>query len=273
MHLREAAEPPEFALVCPVCLHKNEVRQRFCGFCGFPLERIESDLRETPQAAPELPFVDRSDNGWQWLRERHLQELTSQQKRTSRWIALAIILLFVALASGGLLVWRNRAQLGVSWLSDSPSASAFARKPETLPVVVEEPHRPDLSPAQVVQNSERDAASKNPREAGSATAADSAVIPGSGDAGDEGAQEFVEGRRYLEGQGVARNSALAAAWLWKSVARKNVNAVLLLSDLYAHGDGVPQSCDQARLLLRAAAQKGSAKARHKLLALARMGCP
>ncbi|PYY05777.1 MAG: hypothetical protein DMG69_25445 [Acidobacteria bacterium] len=254
-----AGKSPEFALICPACLHKNEVQQRFCGLCGFPLKPRQADAKAAPQAAQELPFVDRSENAWQWLRERHLEELASRQKRISRWITLAIVLLLLALGSGAWLFWKNWSQFGAGWLSDSLTVSAPNR--ETLPILVEEPG-----------NGKPDAATGNLGETGSETVAESTVAHRSGNALEEGAHEFLEGRRYLEGQGVAKNSALAAAWLWKSVARKNVNAVLLLSDLYARGDGVPQSCDQARLLLGAAARKGSAKAKDKLLALPRMGC-
>jgi TPR repeat protein len=57
---------------------------------------------------------------------------------------------------------------------------------------------------------------------------------------------------------------MASQWLWKAVAKKNSDAVLLLSDLYAHGDGVPRSCEQARILLVAAAKQGSSTAAQKL---------
>jgi TPR repeat protein len=45
-----------------------------------------------------------------------------------------------------------------------------------------------------------------------------------------------------------------------------------LSDLYARGDGVPRSCDQARLLLLAAAKRGSSRATEQLRRLEIHGC-
>jgi TPR repeat protein len=65
----------------------------------------------------------------------------------------------------------------------------------------------------------------------------------------------------------------ASRWLWKAVAKKNGPAVLLLSDLYARGDGVSRSCDQARVLLSAAAQRGSSEAAAKLVSLRQTVCP
>jgi hypothetical protein len=266
-----AEKPSEFTLICPACLHRNKVQQRFCGLCGFPLKTRESDAKAPVRPTPEPPPVDdRGENAWQWLRERHLQELANRQKRISRWIVLATILLLLALGNAAWLLWRNREQLGVSWLP-GPSA-ASAPKQEALPVIGEEPRNTDVPPAQVEHASGSDEATKTTQEPEPTTAAASTAAQGSENAVGEGAQELLQGRRYLEGQGVPKNSAIAAIWLWKSVARKNVNAVLLLSDLYARGDGVPKSCDQARLLLRVAAQKGSAQARDKLLALPQIGC-
>ena len=61
-----------------------------------------------------------------------------------------------------------------------------------------------------------------------------------------------------------RDSSEAAKLLWKSVRKQNATAALLLSDLYLRGDGVPRSCDQARLLLVAAARRGAPQAAQQL---------
>jgi len=80
-------------------------------------------------------------------------------------------------------------------------------------------------------------------------------------------------QKYLKGaHGAAPDSSEAAQWLWKAVAKKNMTATLLLSDLYLRGDGVARSCDQARLLLEAAAQKGMAVAETRLRNLQDSGC-
>ncbi len=78
---------------------------------------------------------------------------------------------------------------------------------------------------------------------------------------------------YLSGaEGVGRDHAEAAQWLWKAVAKRNVEAASLLSDLYLKGDGVPKSCEQARILLDTAARKGVAKAAEQLRHLQAYGC-
>jgi Sel1 repeat-containing protein len=88
-----------------------------------------------------------------------------------------------------------------------------------------------------------------------------------------GSQELNLARNYLSGSdGKPRDSAEAAKWLWKAVAKQNVEASDLLSSLYLSGDGVPKNCDQARLLLDAAARKGRSQAAERLTHLQAFGC-
>jgi len=56
------------------------------------------------------------------------------------------------------------------------------------------------------------------------------------------------------------------------VGKGNLSATVTLSDLYLRGDGVPKSCDQARLLLDAAARKGGTAAANRLRNLQAFGC-
>lgn len=91
--------------------------------------------------------------------------------------------------------------------------------------------------------------------------------------GQSGSEELAAAERYLNtSSGTARDSREAATWLWRAVAKKNLTATLLLSDLYLRGDGVSKSCDQARLLLDAAARKGATTAAERLRHLPAFGC-
>jgi TPR repeat protein len=60
--------------------------------------------------------------------------------------------------------------------------------------------------------------------------------------------------------------------LWISVEKGNANAEVELAEMYWHGQGVIQNCDQAHILLTAAARKGSAEAQRQLVAFQRVGC-
>lgn len=94
--------------------------------------------------------------------------------------------------------------------------------------------------------------------------------PSASGAEKSGQEELAAAERYLNGSpGAGRE---AAPWLWKAVAKGNLTATMTLSDLYLRGDGVPKSCDQARLLLDAAARKGSPSAGMRLRNLQAFGC-
>jgi hypothetical protein len=89
-----------------------------------------------------------------------------------------------------------------------------------------------------------------------------------------GTEELAKAKDYLNGtRGKPRDSSEAVKWLWQSVAKQNAAASLLLSDLYVKGDGVPQNCDQARLLLNAAARRGVPGAGERIRNLPSVGCP
>lgn len=89
----------------------------------------------------------------------------------------------------------------------------------------------------------------------------------------DGSEELATAEKYLHaGPENARNTQQAATWLWKAVAKQNSTATLLLSDLYLRGDGVTKNCDQARLLLDAAARKGQTAAAQRLRNLQAFGC-
>jgi hypothetical protein len=91
--------------------------------------------------------------------------------------------------------------------------------------------------------------------------------------GGTGGEELALAQRYLNGtNGQGRNSAEAAKWLWKAIAKHNAQATLVLSDLYLRGDGVSKNCDQARVLLDTAALKGVKDAGARLRHLQAFGC-
>ena len=93
--------------------------------------------------------------------------------------------------------------------------------------------------------------------------------PGQGN----GSEELAIARGYLDGtNGQTRDSSAAAEWLWKAVAKRNADATMLLSDLYLKGDGVPKNCEQARVLLDAAARKGRKDAGDRLRHMQAFDC-
>ena len=124
---------------------------------------------------------------------------------------------------------------------------------------------PPASPSPALPNTE-----PAPVRNASTVQSEAAAAPASASAG---AEELAQAEGYLTGKYGSRNSSEAARYLWKAVSKENPTAILLLSDLYLAGDGVPKSCAQAQLLLRAAARKNVAAAANKLRELQRTGCP
>lgn len=61
--------------------------------------------------------------------------------------------------------------------------------------------------------------------------------------------------------------------LWTSVENGDTGAEVMLASRYVRGEGVPQSCAQARVLLEAALKRGSSEAKQKLSELGLAGCP
>jgi hypothetical protein len=61
--------------------------------------------------------------------------------------------------------------------------------------------------------------------------------------------------------------------LWASVQTGNSKAAVALADLYIKGEGVPQNCNQARVLLLVASEKRNAEAIKRLQELDKTGCP
>lgn len=84
----------------------------------------------------------------------------------------------------------------------------------------------------------------------------------------------------VDGQGPIRKSATATnvnliedvPSLWTLVEGGDTRAELTLADRYIRGEGVTQSCAQARVLLEAAVKRGSDEARRKLDELPQAGC-
>jgi hypothetical protein len=77
----------------------------------------------------------------------------------------------------------------------------------------------------------------------------------------------IGGEAELRSALAAKEPSVQAALLWKAVGKGNVDAQVRLADMYAYGVGVPQSCDQAIVLMRSASGKPSVRARVKMGAM------
>jgi PilZ domain len=87
-----------------------------------------------------------------------------------------------------------------------------------------------------------------------------------------GEEDLALAQPYLNNKSGPAGNAVAVRLLWSAVEKGNVQAEITLANLYSRGDGVKKSCDQARVLLRAAAKKGSSEASQELAQIIREGC-
>lgn len=249
--------------------------------------------REVYRPAPPPP---REEPDVEWLRERTLVGLAEDDSKSSgigKYIFIAILVIGVAFA-------------GLEWLSRTPpktvevvqgqpktdttppqvNKEAPAPPADNQPVAEQKPPtKPQQSPATEKTAPQANAPAENTPAQAKVPAAERARItptsatprvsdePPAEESSLSGVQELNTAEGYLQGRyGNSRNTSEAAKWLWKSVGKQNTTASVLLANLYMQGDGVSKSCDQARVLLVAAAKKGSSVAAQNLRNLESGGC-
>lgn len=280
-----ANEGPDIQLdsivVCSKCGRKSKPGQKFCGLCGvrLPLEgtsrppqadtsKVETRQPDSEIAEPFAPVPEVSDEGHEmdWLRQRLTSVPTGSKPPQARWKYAALGIAVLLGAFGVLKWWLQTPSSAAVAVPEGSSSQPALRNDAVQPILTTEPARP----AGIVENAAK-IVSRDNSDLTSAMASDltqnaPAAQPG-------GSYELKTAQEYLDGRNRARDPEQAARWLWKAVGKHNTRASVLLADLYLHGQGVNRSCDQARLLLTAAAQKGSTDATAKLNNLEGEGCP
>jgi hypothetical protein len=89
---------------------------------------------------------------------------------------------------------------------------------------------------------------------------------------EAGQSELTAALAYLQGSNNKLDRPKAARLLWAAVGNGNSTAEVILADLYLRGDGVSRSCEQGRVLLKAASKRGNILADEKLHELKAKGC-
>jgi hypothetical protein len=273
---------------CPVCQRECEPDQKFCGVCGSSLTAT-SEAPKHDRAfvgnnpVPSFAPVSSPQGDAQWLRDKAFASFEAKAPKRQAWKYLFAAIV-VALAGLGYFGWSARSDRApatkpAAAVPSEPKLEANkieANKPsQTTPAdsrsektslskmpanKAESPANPDRSPRGTTLAAQRQRLSPTPPEPTSET----------GPA--NGARELILARHYLDGKDGTRDTPEAVKWLWKAVGKQNTSAVILLADLYIRGDGVPKNCDQARLLLTAAAKRGTNEAATKLRTLDSNGC-
>jgi hypothetical protein len=243
---------------------------------------------EVSPRAVSPPRLDsrQADIQLQFLREKSLGSAYYKPDSRGR-SAVALAALAIILAAATYVEWpflRTRVQSVLPPVPARQLHIASTRPTPPSPVIAAEAHQsasndkqsPGFSPPRSLPFEPEERASDETNFAGRLTqpVQPSASVSPSEPVGlaADGTQELLAAERYLDGRGVVHDSGQAAALLWKAVSEQNTRADILLADLYLLGDGVPKSCDQARLLLVAAAKKGAPEAALKLRNIESGGC-
>jgi TPR repeat protein len=264
--------------LCSVCQHQNPPGHKFCSRCGQVLQPGPADHRGTTEVGEMAPLQPEADVPW--LRDQAFSGLAGSngpQRRAWKYLLGAVVL---ALAGFAYLQWAPGPRAGVARPSPAPPVSApVASLPQDSSPASNPPEAISAEPKMpAAQNSATAAHDHAAVPGGLQPASQKSPLPGAQPsrpalAGDEsGASDLRLAQRYLGGSMGVRDSSEAAKLLWKAVGKQNATAALLLSGLYLHGDGVPRSCDQARLLLIAAARRGAPQAAQQLRDLESQGC-
>jgi hypothetical protein len=307
--VRESPPTAKEPIVCAACGHQNRSGQRFCGMCGTLLsmeaaqvlaedgpvqqvfepvpgpsaftrapELVSPAVREiigenagspsSPTASPNLPRREpmwpRSTNTLPGFRVE--PEPVPDRRRL-------YVTGVVALLLGGLLYlgWRSAARSSSAAMQEVKLPSSPTGMPSSQSSLT-----PAATPIEATIQDTKPLSDSRPAATRQGASTKTPPAPAHLDAPppvEGGAVELAIAQKYLNGTGgKPRDSSEAAKWLWKATSKQNMAATLLLSDLYLRGDGVPHSCDQARVLLDAAARKGKAEAAERLSHLQAFGC-
>ncbi len=304
--MHEKLIPEDTVIRCRICGRENPASHRFCGVCGATLE---ADRGSREDSVEDAKHTSSRQGGRDQEREKREYQPEAFEGSISNPDELSLFRSFrpkdtsseddwgnepshrrriyigmvLAIIIGGLgyMAWRR--SYSRSQNSQTSAPPVVANQPAVTPAI------PGGSATEATKQLDPKNSAKPGKEKTSSPEPPSDVLktkrekPGGGapapeDANalaavDNGAEELSVAQHYLGGSGGrGRDSAEAAKWLWKSIAKHNSQATVLLADLYLKGDGVSKNCDQARVLLDSAARKGIAAAGERLRNLQAFGC-
>jgi ribosomal protein L40E len=271
--------------VCSACRHQNPPGHKFCSRCGAtligePVSPVKSDVKENLDPLPLFGAPPpQPHNDVQWLRETAFSGMGGPEAPPRRGWKYLLGAAAIVLAGFAYLQWASAP--GKIATTGAPQVRASTSPPSQNSSVADKRPPEAISPDSRV--SEPPSVSAEARDRATVPAG---VQPASQKSplldatssrqivaeNESGVSDLRLAQRYLGGSMGARDSEEAAKLLWKAVGKQNATAAILLSNLYLRGDGVPRSCAQARILLGAAAKRGSHQAAEQLSALELQGC-
>lgn len=282
---------------CGLCSADNPVAHKFCGSCGAPLETERTSPTQIGETGANESGGDRRDDAkprsnstpavfedsitnpnelslfrsFRPAADDGEDDWDTEPSRIRLYIGVFVVVVIIGL---GYLSWRTSG-VASQHSREQPAQAPPVKGRETPPTPSAPRSTPQGNkPAQTPPSTNAEAHRPPPQEPKpekpAATAADDPLSSAAATAAGDGGEELAMAQHYLNGTG--HDSAEAAKWLWKSIAKQNAQATLQLADLYLKGDGVSKNCEQARVLLDSAARKGVAGAGERIRNLQAFGC-
>jgi len=256
--LREARDSVQSAVTapeteCSKCSYVNSIENRFCGYCGEPLGENSLSPPESASHSETRPLAQEQDHELEWLRNKDLASFQVKPGHSFGWVKYTLALAAAGIAA--LLFFQSRERISSPVQAPPPAKVSSAQAPRNS--VPERPIPDRKTDKSVIQ------AASLKKEQSRAIAQPVRSLEEAqrvNPVSDPSDPDLRLAQAYLQN----RNAPDAARLLWKAVGRNNTEAALSLSQLYARGEGVPKNCDQARLLLVAAAKRGSSAAAQQL---------
>ena len=283
----------------------SAARQSRANVSQERIPREASSVRIAEPEAPVIPpWVNQQTNGFPVLQEPGYATPFHQpimpypdphRKSAAVWRGIAVsATLIAALALG--IVYQKDVGNSLIWVGETLSG-----KTKASTVVPEK--QPSSNPATPAAGTDipanSDAANHGLSSSSPTNASDPNTIPSTDDA-DPTAMKRPTGGRSPQQSGVTpggaavggggsewvleRQGAAAAkpepTWhegdsidtLWGAVQGGSISAEVSLAERFARGDGVSKNCDQAKVLMKAAADRGNREARLRLYELETGGC-
>ena len=268
-----------------------------------PLVDVPGSNAQTPELEPVLPDISSILIQPQGRTQRPAPQIATIEGRaswdgqgvsaggwTSRFsLSRAVTLMTILTLLAGLYVFHRNVGQGLIWLGEAlggvprNAAPAASTNSGAIDKPVETPSA-QTSPGANGGTSEKtpsamgagdmNAALANPAAASASAGvvAPSGSNPPLGSNANAGQSEYEQATQLLRGTNAEAATPEALRLLWISVEKGNANAELQLAEMYWKGRGVVRNCDQALILLTAAARKGSVDARERLLEFQKEGC-
>ena len=215
-----------------------------------------------PRPAQNLPAIPNSDVTWQPQDSFGVRHGVLHEIATGVLIA-AFVFGGVALVQNFGLVGRFRPKVANALIRLGEKLNGTSKTPisSPLPDWPQVP-TPPASPVPSISDASQQQALRSSDQAHSETP--SPAIPR--------AKEEAHHSASSRTPSLANGRSAEASRLWSAVEAGSPAAELDLARLYLKGEGVPRNCEQAWILLRAAAKSGSREARQELQKLRRYGC-